>query len=154
MVKSKFNLIILLLILLCPNAISEIEISANDEKEILFIDSGKTVFFNATNIENTTSIEWDFGIDINGPNTRYSNLSSINYTVHAAGRYNVTFTANYNNETAEIRELIIIVNYIETFEEEIIHNEALFFAIAGSELIMSFVLGYWTQQIRKEKVYL
>ena len=44
------------------------------------------------------------------------------------------------------------------FEEEeqlnIVNNEALFFAIAGSELIMSIILGYWTQQIRKEKVYL
>ena len=47
-----------------------------------------------------------------------------------------------------------IVNYIETFEEKIVYNEALFFAIAGSELIMSAVLGYWTQQIKKEKAYL
>ena len=37
-------------------------------------------------------------------------------------------------------------------EVNIVNNEALFFAIAGSELIMSLVLGYWTQQIRKEKV--
>ena len=35
-----------------------------------------------------------------------------------------------------------------------INNEALFFAVAGTELIMSAVLGYWTQQIRKEKIYL
>ena len=46
------------------------------------------------------------------------------------------------------------VNYEEGEQVSIVNNEALFFAIAGTEIIMSLVLGYWTQQIRKEKVYL
>ena len=68
-------------------------------------------------------------------------------------RYNVTFTASYDEEDI-VKELILIVNYEEEYQEDIVHNEALFFAIAGSELIMSAMLGYWTHQIRKEKVYL
>ena len=42
----------------------------------------------------------------------------------------------------------------KTFEEEIVYNEALFFAIAGAEIIMSAGLDYWTQKIKKEKTYL
>jgi hypothetical protein len=53
-----------------------------------------------------------------------------------------------------VKELILIVNFEEDYQNNVVHNEALFFAIAGSELIMSAILGYWTQQIRKEKVYL
>ena len=68
-------------------------------------------------------------------------------------RYNITFTANYEDKT-EIKQLVLIVNYVETFEEEIVYNEALFFAIAGAEIIMSAGLGYWTQKIKKEKTYL
>ena len=48
---------------------------------------------------------------------------------------------------------VVEISYEEE-ETDIVNNEALFFAIAGSELIMSLVLGYWTQQIRKDKVYL
>ena len=59
----------------------------------------------------------------------------------------------YDNDYYEIREYILFVDYEEE-ETDIVNNEALFFAIAGSELIMSLVLGYWTQQIRKDKVYL
>jgi len=116
-------------------------------------NAGDEVTFSATGTDNTTSVEWDFGRDIGGNGTRYSNLSSVTHTVHASGRYNVTFTAFYEEEDIA-KELILIVNYEEEYQEDIIHNEALFFAIAGSELIMSAMLGYWTHQIRKEKVYL
>ena len=153
MARFKYRNFLLLTIFLIPSAIGEAQISANNQLNYLSVDSGQTVFFNATGIENTTSIEWDFGIDINGPGTRYSNLTSLNHTVHAAGRYNITFTANYEDKT-ETKQLVLIVNYVETFEEEIIYNEALFFAIAGTEIIMSLGLGYWTSLIRKEKVYL
>lgn len=153
MAKFKFSLIFILTILFLPNVISEVEIEANNQKDILFIDSGEKVFFNATGIENATSVEWDFSIDFSGPGTRYSNASNVEHTVHAAGRYNITFTARYENENIS-KDFVLIVNYIETFEEKIIYNEALFFAIAVTEIIMSFVLGYWTQQIRKDKIYL
>ena len=153
MARFKYRYFLLLTIFLIPNAIGEAQISANGQQNYLSIDSGETVFFNATSVENTNSVEWDFGIDINGPGTRYSNLASVNHTVHAAGRYNITFTANYDDKT-ETKELILIVNYVETFEEEIVYNEALFIAIAGAEIIMSAGLGYWTQQIKKEKSYL
>ena len=66
----------------------------------------------------------------------------------------VTFTASYSDSQNIVKELILIVNFEEDYQKDISHNEALFFAIAGSELIMSAILGYWTQQIRKEKVYL
>ena len=153
MARFKYRNFLLLTIFLIPSAIGEAQISANNQLNYLSVDSGQTVFFNATGIENTTSIEWDFGRDINGPGTRYSNLTSLNNTVHAAGRYNITFTANYEDKT-ETKQLVLIVNYVETFEEEIIYNEALFFAIAGAEIIMSAGLGYWTQKIKKEKTYL
>ena len=153
MVRFKYRNFFLLTIFLIPNAVGEAQISANEQENYLSVDSGETVFFNATGIENTTSIEWDFGIDINGPGTRYSNLTNINHTVHAAGRYNITFTANYEDNTVT-KQLVLIVNYVETFEEEIVYNEALFFAIAGAEIIMSAGLGYWTQKIKKEKTYL
>ena len=153
MARFKYKYFLLLTIFLIPGVIGEAQISANNQLNYLSVDSGQTVFFNATGIENTTSIEWDFGIDINGPGTRYSNLTSLNHTVHAAGRYNITFTANYEDKT-ETKQLVLIVNYVETFEEEIIYNEALFFAIAGAEIIMSAGLGYWTQKIKKEKTYL
>jgi hypothetical protein len=152
MVRSKFSLIIIILFLL-PVSSAEVEIKANGEKDILFVDSGKEVTFTATGLENATSVLWDFGRDIEGNGTRYSDLSNVNHTVHASGRYNVTFTAFYDGENV-VKELVVIVNYEETYQEKIVHSEALFFAIAGAELIMSAVLGYWTQQIRKEKVYL
>ena len=152
MVKSKFSLIIIIIFLL-PVCSAEVEISANGENDILFVDSGKKVIFNATGLENSTSILWDFGRDIGGNGTRYSENANVNHTVHASGRYNVTFTAFYDGGNV-VKELIVIVNYEETYQEEIVHSEALFFAVAGAELIMSAVLGYWTQQIRKEKVYL
>ncbi len=136
-----------------PIASAEVEISANSETDILFIDAGENITFIAKGLENTTSTLWDFGRDIEGPDTRYSNLTNLNHTVHASGRYNVTFTAFYSDDTI-IKELIVIVSYEETYQEVVVHNEALFFAIAGTELIMSAILGYWTQQIRREKVYL
>ena len=153
MARFKYRNFLLLTIFLIPSAIGEAQISANNQLNYLSVDSGQTVFFNATGVQNTTSIEWDFGRDINGPGTRYSNLTSLNHTVHAADRYNITFTANYEDKT-ETKELVLIVNYVETFEEQVVYNEALFFAIAGAELIMSIGLGYWTQQIKKEKTYL
>ena len=152
--KFKFSLAIITLIIFLPNSSGELHITANGESEILFVDSGDKVIFTAKGIENTTSLLWDFGRDIDGPETRYSNLTEIEYTVHASGRYNITLTANYENENSILKELILIVTYEENFEENIVHNDALFFAIATTEIIMSLALGYWTSIIRKEKAYL
>ena len=74
--------------------------------------------------------------------------------IYAEGRYDIIFTAFYDDDTYEIREYTLFVNYEENEQASVVNNEALFFAIAGSEIIMSLVLGYWTQQIRKEKIYL
>ena len=153
MVKFKSSLIIIITFLLSPTATGEVEIEANGESDLVFVDAGDVVTFSATELGNATSVEWDFGRDIGGKGTRYSNLLSVTHTVHASGRYNVTFNASYEEEYI-VKELILIVNYDEEYQEDIVHNEALFFAIAGSELIMSAMLGYWTHQIRKEKVYL
>ena len=153
MVKFKSSLIIIVILLLLPTTTGEVEIKANGESDLVFVDAGDEVTFSATGLDNATSVEWYFGRDIGGNGTRYSNLSSVTHTVHASGRYNVTFTAFYEDEDI-VKELILIVNYEEEYQEDIVHNEALFFAIAGSELIMSAMLGYWTHQIRKEKVYL
>ena len=154
MEKSKFSLAILAILLLSPNSAGEVQITANGESNILFVDSGQNITFNVTGIENSTSVLWDFGRNINGPDTRYSNLSQIEHTVYASGRYNVTLTANYENEDSIVKEIILIVSFEETFEEEIVHSEALFISIAATEIIMSLGLGYWTSLIRKEKVYL
>ena len=153
MVKFKSSLIIIIILLLLPTTTGEVEIEANGESDLVFVDAGNEVTFTTTGLGNATSVLWDFGRDIEGPETKYSNLSTVNHTVHASGRYNVTFTAFYEEENI-VKKLILIVNYEEEYQEDIVHNEALFFAIAGSELIMSAMLGYWTHQIRKEKVYL
>ena len=68
--------------------------------------------------------------------------------------YNITLTANYENDIPVAKDMVLIVSYEETFEEKIVHSEALFFAIAATEIIMSLGLGYWTSLIKKEKVYL
>ena len=154
MEKSKFSLAILAILFFSSNSAAEVQITANGESNILFVDSGQTVKFNATGVEDSVSILWDFGRNINGPDTRYSNLSEILHTVHASGRYNVTLTANYENGDKVVKEMIVIVSFEETFEEKIVHSEALFVSIAATEIIMSLGLGYWTSLIRKEKVYL
>ena len=154
MEKSKFSLAILALLLLSPNSAGEVQITANGESNILFVDSGQIITFNVTGIENSTSVLWDFGRNINGPDTRYSNLSEVEHTVHDSGRYNFTLTATYENENSIVKEIILIVSFEETFEEKIVHSEALFISIAATEIIMSLGLGYWTSLIRKEKVYL
>ena len=154
MEKSKFSLAILAILLLSPNSAGEVQITANGESNILFVDSGQNITFNVTGIENSTSILWDFGRNINGPDTRYSNLSEVEHTVHASGRYNVTLIATYENEDSIVKEIVLIVSFEETFEEKIVHSEALFISIAATEIIMSLGLGYWTSLIRKEKVYL
>ena len=138
MEKFKFSLAIIALIFLLPNSSGEVSITANGESKILFVDSGENVTFTAKGIENTTSILWDFGIDINGPNTRYSNLTEIKHTVHADGRYNITLTANYENENSVLKELILIVTYEEDFKQNIVHSDALFFAIAAFRANSSF----------------
>jgi hypothetical protein len=159
MVKFRFSLSLIFFLLLLPSASSEVEINANAETITYgapgnaFVDSGENVTFNATGILDAKSVLWDFGRDIGGNGTRYSNMTSVSYIVYAEGRYDINFTVFYEDETYQIRQLTLFVD----FEEEkidIVNNEAVFFAIAGSELIMSAVLGYWTQQIRKEKVYL
>ena len=153
MVKFKSSLIIIVILLLLPTTTGEVEIEANGESDLVFVDAGDEVTFSATGLGNATSVEWDFGRDIGGNGTRYSNLSNVTHNVHAWGRYDVTFTAFYEDKDI-VKELVLIANYEEEYQEDIVHNEALFFAIAGSELIMSAMLGYWTHQIRKEKVYL
>ena len=154
MEKPKFSLAILAILLLSPNSAGEVQITANGESNILFVDSGQKITFNVTGIENSTSVLWDFGRNISGPDTRYSNLSEVEHTAHASGRYNVTLTANYENEDSIVKEIILIVSFEETFEEKIVHSEALFISIAATEIIMSLGLGYWTSLIRREKVYL
>ena len=154
MEKYKFSLLILSIVLVSPSSAAELQITANGESNILFVESGQKVKFNAVGVENSTSVLWDFGRNISGPDTRYSNLSEIEHTVYASGRYNVTLTASYENEESTVKEIILIVSFDETYEEKIIHNEALFFSIAATEIIMSIGLGYWTSLIRKEKVYL
>tara|TARA_B100000029_G_C16904532_1_gene715402 strand:+ start:58 stop:522 length:465 start_codon:yes stop_codon:yes gene_type:complete len=154
MERFKFSLAFIAIIFFLPNSSGELSITANGESNIIFVESGKNVTFAAKGTENTTSILWDFSIDINGPNTRYSNLTEVEHTVHASGRYNVTLTANYENKNSVLKELILIVTYEENFEEAIVHNDALFFAIATTEIIMSLALGYWTAIIRREKSYL
>jgi hypothetical protein len=159
MVKFRFNLVLIFFIFLLPSVSSEIEINTNATKisygapGIAFVEAGQNVNFNSTGTENAESVLWDFGRDISGPNTRYSNLTSVSHIIYAEGRYDIIFTAFYDNDYYEIREYTLFVDYEEE-ETDIVNNEALFFAIAGSELIMSLVLGYWTQQIRKDKVYL
>ena len=154
MESYKFSLALLALLLLLPLSAAEVEITANEESNILFVDSGEKVIFRAFGTENSSSILWDFGRNISGPDTRYSNLSEIEHTVHASGRYNITLTANYENDIPVVKDMVLIVSYEETFEEKIVHSEALFFAIAATEIIMSLGLGYWTSLIKKEKVYL
>ena len=154
MEKYKFSLLILFIVLVPSSSAAELQITANGESNILFVESGQKVKFNAVGVENSTSVLWDFGRNISGPDTRYSNLSEIEHTVYASGRYNVTLTASYENEENVVKEIIVIVSFDETYEEKIIHNEALFFSIAATEIIMSIGLGYWTSLIRKEKVYL
>ena len=154
MEKFKLSLAIIALVFFLPNSSGELNITANGESDIIFVDSGDNVTFSAIGTENTTSVLWDFGIDINGPETRYSNLTEIEHTVHASGRYNISLTANYEDDTSIVKEIVLIVTYEELFEEKIVHSEALFFSIAATEIIMSIGLGYWTTLIRKEKVYL
>ena len=154
MVKFKFSLALLASLSLLPLTAAEVKITSNEETYILFVDSGEKVIFRAFGIENSSSILWDFGRNISGPDTRYSNLTEIEYAVHASGRYNITLTTNYEDKEPVVKEIILIVSFEETFKEEVVHSEALFFAIAGTEIIMSLGLGYWTSLIRKEKAYL
>jgi len=136
MVKFKFSLSLILFILLLPSGSSEVTITANDQENLIFVNSGENVTFNSLGIENSTSVLWDFGRDINGPETRYSESQNITHAVHASGRYNITFTVSYTESQNVVKELILIVNFEEDYQNNIVHNEALFFAIAGSELIM------------------
>ena len=158
--KFRFNLALIFFIFLLPSVSSEIEINLEAAKinygapGNAFIDAGTNVTFNVTGAGEAESVLWDFGRDISGPNTRYSNLTTVSHMVYAEGRYDIIFTAFYDDDTYEIREYTLFVNYEENEQASVVNNEALFFAIAGAEIIMSFVLGYWTQQIRKEKVYL
>ncbi len=158
--KFKFNSILILSIFLLPTVSSEIKIDAEAENitygapGIAFIESGQNVTFSVTNTEGTKSILWDFGRDVSGPNTRYSNLTSVSHKIYAEGRYDIIFTAFYEDKNYTINKYTLFVDYEEEDSADVINNEALFFAVAGTELIMSAVLGYWTQQIRKEKIYL
>ena len=160
MVKFRFSLSLIFFLLLLPSASSEVEISANAETITYgapgnaFVNSGENVTFNSTGILDAKSVLWDFGRDISGNGTRYSNMTSVSHIVYAEGRYDITLNVSYEDKTYDIRHLTLFVDFEEEEQLDIVNNEALFFAIAGSELTMSAVLGYWTQQIRKEKVYL
>ena len=77
MVKFKFSLALLASILLLPLTTAEIQVTANEESNILFVDSGDKVIFRAFGTENSSSILWDFGRNISGPDTRYSNLNEV-----------------------------------------------------------------------------
>jgi len=103
MEKYKFSLLILSIVLVSPSSAAELQITANGESNILFVESGQKVKFNAVGVENSTSILWDFGRNISGPDTRYSNLSEMEHTVYASGRYNVTLTASYENEESIVK---------------------------------------------------
>ena len=50
MEKSKFSLAILAILLLLPNSAGEVQITANGESNILFVDSGQNITFNVTGI--------------------------------------------------------------------------------------------------------
>ena len=84
MVKFKSSLIIIITLLLLSTTTGEVEIKANGESDLVFVDAGNDVTFSATGLDNATSVEWDFGRDIGGNGTRYSNLSSVTHTVHAS----------------------------------------------------------------------
>ena len=53
MVKFKFSLALLASLLLLPLTAAEVRITANEESNILFIDSGDKVIFRAIGIENS-----------------------------------------------------------------------------------------------------
>ena len=61
MESYKFSLALLALLLLLPLSAAEVEITANEESNILFVDSGEKVIFRAFGTENSSSILWDFG---------------------------------------------------------------------------------------------
>ena len=89
-------------------------------------------------------------IEVIGGKTTITYVDGTKYST----KDDITLTANYEDKEPIIKEIILIVSFEETFKEEVVHSEALFFAIAGAEIIMSLGLGYWTSVIRKEKVYL
>ncbi len=74
MVKFKSSLIIIIILLLLPTTTGEVEIKANGESDLVFIDAGDKSTFSATGLDNAISVDWDFGRDIGGNGTRYSNL--------------------------------------------------------------------------------
>ena len=101
MVKFRFSLSLIFFLLLLPSATSEIEINADSETITygapgnVFVDSGDNVTFNATGIVDAESVLWDFGRDISGNGTRYSNMTSVSHIVYAEGRYDIIFTVFY-----------------------------------------------------------
>ena len=137
--KFKFNSILILSIFLLHTVSSEIKINAAAEDityvapGIAFIESGQNVTFSVTNTEGTKSILWDFGRDVSGPNTRYSNLTSVSHMIYAEGRYDIIFTAFYEDKNYSINEYTLFVDYEEKDSVDVINNEALFFAVAGTE---------------------
>ena len=48
MVKFKSSLIIIVILLLLPTAAGEVEIKANGESDLVFVDAGDVVTFSAT----------------------------------------------------------------------------------------------------------
>ena len=115
MVKFRFSLSLIFFLLLLPSASSEVEISANAETITYgapgnaFVNSGENVTFNSTGILDAKSVLWDFGRDISGNGTRYSNMTSVSYIVYAEGRYDINFTVFYEDKSYEIRELTLFL---------------------------------------------
>ena len=72
MVKFKSSLITIIILLILPTTTGEVEIEANGESELVFVDAGDKITFSATGLDNATYVEWDFGRDIgeNGHDTR------------------------------------------------------------------------------------
>ena len=114
--KFRFNLALIFFIFLLPSVSSEIEIKL-ETSEIdygapgnAFINAGTNVTFNVSGAEEAESVLWDFGRDISGPNTRYSNLTTVSHMIYAEGRYDIIFTAFYEDDTYEISEYTLFVD--------------------------------------------
>lgn len=150
--RSSSSTLVLLALLLLPTAAGELEASANGEARLLFIDAGDEVTFSAL-APASASVEWDFGRDVAGPNSRWNSSREVSYVIHAAGAYNVTCTATFGDGAVEERQLWVVASWEEPLPEPDA-NRPLFIALAGSELFMGGWLLLITWRLREEKSYL
>jgi len=152
MIRSGYSILLLLLLILNTSTTTAQLATANGESRLLFVEAGSEVIFKGT-AHNADHFQWDFERDIAGPSTRWFNDTQVNYTLYAAGVYNATFRAYYDNGSVKVHQLIVIVTYEEPPDEPDRHR-ALFLAVAGSELITSSVLLALTLRLRHQKIYL